>query len=140
MNDKPRFRVPGKPIGKARARYSKFTDGFYTPTTTKNAERTIGAYAKVCMMENVKKLTNKAMAVNLFIYHKVPASYTKQKTKDALANVIRPIKKPDTDNVLKCVMDALTGVVYEDDNQVVDNIVRRFYAKEWSIEVEFYEV
>lgn len=135
-----KFRVPGKPVGKERPRYSKFTGGFYTPTKTKDFERLVGFYAKQCMMKSGKKLTSLAVGVNLTIFHKVPSSYAKQRKSDALENIQRPIKTPDTDNVLKCVMDGMESVVYENDNQVVENVIKRFYSSDWGIEVEFYEI
>ena len=36
---------------------------------------------------------------------------------------------PDIDNVLKAVMDALNGVAYEDDKQVVEVICRKWYSQ-----------
>ena len=33
--------------------------------------------------------------------------------------------KPDADNILKSVLDALTGVAYEDDSQVTTAVVRK---------------
>ena len=33
--------------------------------------------------------------------------------------------KPDIDNIIKCVMDGLTGVAYEDDKQVVQIVAQK---------------
>ena len=46
----------------------------------------------------------------------------------ALAGQERPTKKPDGDNVLKAIADALNEIVYIDDAQIVDATVRKFYA------------
>lgn len=42
---------------------------------------------------------------------------------------IRPTKKPDSDNILKAVADALNQVAYRDDKQIVDTQVRKFYSE-----------
>lgn len=43
--------------------------------------------------------------------------------------MIRPTKKPDTDNVLKVIADSLNQIAYKDDAQVVDASVRKFYSR-----------
>lgn len=37
-------------------------------------------------------------------------------------------KKPDLDKLLRCTKDALTGILYRDDSQVVDVIAHKGYA------------
>jgi Holliday junction resolvase RusA-like endonuclease len=41
---------------------------------------------------------------------------------------LRPTVKPDLDNMLKAVKDAMTGIVWHDDSQVVSETVSKFYA------------
>ena len=48
---------------------------------------------------------------------------------------IRPIKKPDWDNIGKVVADSLNQVAYRDDAQVVDSQVRKFYSRQPRVEV-----
>ena len=36
--------------------------------------------------------------------------------------------KPDNDNVIKAVKDAMTGIVYHDDNQIAVEQIAKFYA------------
>lgn len=49
----------------------------------------------------------------------VPPSWSKTKRQQAYAQQIKPAGKPDIDNLAKTVMDAINGVVYADDAQVV---------------------
>ena len=49
----------------------------------------------------------------------VTVIWTLAKPKSAPKRVIHPTKKPDTDKLLRAVLDSLTGVAYEDDSQVV---------------------
>lgn len=47
-----------------------------------------------------------------------PKSYSKDKREQALAGELLYTKPPDLDNLLKIVLDAMNGIVFEDDKQV----------------------
>ncbi|OMD02745.1 RusA family crossover junction endodeoxyribonuclease, partial [Paenibacillus odorifer] len=49
---------------------------------------------------------------------------------------ILPVTKPDADNYLKGVKDALKGIIWKDDSQVVDAFVRKRYSAQPRIEVK----
>ena len=51
-----------------------------------------------------------------------------------------PAKKPDADNILKIVADALNGIAYGDDKQVVTAQVQKQYAEQAHTKVEIWEV
>ena len=51
-----------------------------------------------------------------------------------------PLKKPDVDNVAKIILDALNGIAYKDDKQVVTLIVKKSYAGESGVGVTISEV
>ena len=40
-----------------------------------------------------------------------------------------PLKKPDADNILKVVADALNGIAYQDDKQIVLAEARKAYSE-----------
>jgi Holliday junction resolvase RusA-like endonuclease len=63
-----------------------------------------------------------------------PASTSKKRLAAMLAGEIRPTRRPDFDNIAKNV-DALNGVVWRDDAQVADAIVRKFYAETPGVDV-----
>lgn len=52
----------------------------------------------------------------------------------------RPIVKPDTDKLARAVLDALTGIVYKDDAQVVEIHARKCYDDEARCEITVFEV
>ncbi|MNO01372.1 Endodeoxyribonuclease RusA [compost metagenome] len=68
------------------------------------------------------------MLIELEILHGVPKSMSKKRKAQALAGELKPMKKPDTDNVLKAICDACNGVVWRDDVQNTDGMYRRRYA------------
>jgi Holliday junction resolvase RusA-like endonuclease len=65
----------------------------------------------------------------------VPKSYAKAKRADCLAGRILPILKPDFDNIAKSVADALTGVLWVDDKQVVAGSCLKMWAETGSLYV-----
>ena len=62
-------------------------------------------------------------------YYSIPASASKKRQAAMEAGEIRPVKKPDADNVCKVICDSLNGVAYRDDTQIVDCMVRKFYGE-----------
>jgi Holliday junction resolvase RusA-like endonuclease len=75
------------------------------------------------------------MTVAIYIRVGIPASYSKQKRKDALSGIIKPMKKPDLDNVAKCFLDSMNEIVYLDDKQVINLHVTKVYAETPAVEV-----
>ena len=75
------------------------------------------------------------VTVAIYIRVEIPKSFSKQKRKDALANIIKPTKKPDLDNIAKCFLDAMNEVVYLDDKQVVNLHVTKVYSEIGAVEV-----
>ena len=57
-----------------------------------------------------------------------------------LEGKIRPILAPDDDNIAKICRDALNGVAYADDKQIVDGIQRKFYSELPRVVIEIREV
>ena len=57
-----------------------------------------------------------------------------------LCEEIRPTKKPDGDNILKAVADALNGVCYKDDKNIVKMSIEKFYSDMPRIDVIIQEV
>ena len=55
------------------------------------------------------------------------------------AGLIRPTKRPDVDNVLKIVCDALNKIVYDDDACIVDAQVRKYYSANPRVEISIEE-
>ncbi len=52
------------------------------------------------------------------------------------AGEIRPVKKPDADNIIKVVADSLNQVAYRDDADLVKVELEKFYSWQPRIEVE----
>jgi len=117
------FSVEGDPVGKQRPRFTK-TGRTYTPKKTTEyelaiKEKALSAMGSSCLLET-------PVAVYIYANYKVPASYSKQRRSDCLAGIERP-KVNDIDNVCKSVLDAMNGIVFVDDKQVVSlHATKRF--------------
>lgn len=124
------FYAPVTPYGKGRARFH-FANGsvrVYTPAKTRKFETIFSDFAHGAMMNANLMPTYDAVRVRLIAHFPVPKSYTKKKRAQCLAGLIHPTAKPDIDNVLKSALDALNGVVFADDKQVFEVIIKKAYT------------
>ena len=63
------------------------------------------------------------VALGVLFYKRVPRSWGKKKKADAEANIIRPVgARDDYDNLIKAIKDALNGLYWLDDGQIVEYI------------------
>lgn len=126
-------------MGKQRHRQGRY--GTYTPKKTVDYELLI----RQCYLEQskVKYLglkENEALAIEINAYYGVPKSATKAKRAKMLSNEWRPKKKPDFDNISKMVGDALNGVAYHDDAEIVSGRIEKWYSDNPRVEVKIYLV
>lgn len=116
-----------KPQGKARPRFSRKSGVVYTPAKTAKYEKAI---AKAYVDTGGKCIPADCyVSVTVCAFFPIPKSYSKKKRKACIDRDLRPDKKPDMDNILKAVLDALNKVAYEDDKQVVELIGRKYYTE-----------
>ena len=123
------FTVPGHPKGKGRPRAFKLPNGqirTYTPDATAKAEESFIALA--APYAPAHPLTG-PLALSLTAVFAIPKSYTRKKREEIAAGTRRPTGKPDLDNLTKLVLDAMNGVFYIDDQQVVDMTVSKVYGE-----------
>lgn len=128
----------GEPNGKERPRFCH-NGQIYTPKqTTTYEQQIIFDYYKQC--GNVKFNENSQLELSVAAYFKIPKSGSKKKKAEMRIGDIRPTKKPDGDNILKAVADALNGVCYKDDKNIVKMSIEKFYSDVPRIEVVVQEV
>ena len=116
------IKIPGRPRGKSRPR---FHNGHaYTPKTTKEYEKEI----RDCYITQDGRKHDGSVTVDIEAIFKIPESWTKKKKWETIDKGKRPEVRPDIDNIVKIVMDALNGIAYDDDSQVVEIKARKIYA------------
>ena len=123
------FFVPGPPVGKGRPRAAKRGSQIqlYTPEKTASYENLVATAAHGSMRgaEPIKGACHVDMDIRLI----VPMSWSAKRRNQALEGLVFPTKKPDLDNILKAVFDAINGIVWEDDVQAVYvQAVKRYSA------------
>jgi len=111
--------IPGRPVPKGRPRLGVRgrTAYVYTPPETREYERLVGWTAKSAGCRPVDGPVSVALSV-----------YVKGRL--------------DADNIAKSILDGLNGVAYEDDDQVIELLVRKHKvrcAKEERVEIEIRE-
>ena len=119
------FVVPGKARGKQRPRATR-QGRVYTPAETVNAEAYIKMLATQAMDGAAPMDGPLWMLVKVDVA--VPASWSRKRTELALIGELMPTSKPDLDNIVKLYADALNGVVYLDDKQIIDLTVRKSFG------------
>jgi len=133
------FTVPGAPRGKGRPRIST-AGGFaraYTPEQTANYENLV----KLAYREKYhESFEQSAVGMRISAYYAIATSASKKKRLAMLDGTIFPKGKPDADNVAKIVCDALNGIAYHDDTQVIYLEVSKRYAEIPRVEIEIWEI
>lgn len=138
------FRYNGEAVGKGRPRVSR-KGGYvhtYTPEKTRAFEEAI--YFEF-LANNCEKLpvyeSGIPLVAEILIGVGIPKSYSKKKHALCLCRMVAPTKKPDTDNIVKSILDALgsrEGGAFDDDSQVVKIIAEKVYAESPFVDVRIY--
>lgn len=127
------FEVPGEPRGKGRPRFTK-TGHPYTDSETRAYEDKIVAYYRK-QIGAFRWPDSAFVSVHVTAYYPIPKSATKAVTAAMREGAMPPSRKPDIDNVLKIVLDALNGVAYKDDSRVVCVEAQKIYSDTPRLEI-----
>lgn len=122
------LQVPGDPVPKGRPRLT-VQGGHaraYTPAKTRTYEAKIADAARDAFNGEPYDCP---LAVELHASLAVPKSWSKRKRAEALDGTVFPTgPRADCDNIAKAVLDALNGIVWRDDGQIVSLFVSKRYA------------
>lgn len=118
------FIIPGDPVGKGRPRVTR-TGHVYAPGKTRAAEEHVKTLAMVAMA-GVRAFEGPVI-VSITAFYEVPASWPNLRQRLAISGAESP-GKPDLDNVVKLVLDAINKTVFADDKLVVQLVARKLYG------------
>ena len=131
------FEVIGDIKVKARPRVNTYTCKAYTPENTKDYEMLIKQYFKLKYPRFVP-LENR-VAVKIIAQFKIPKTVTKKDKALIEEGLLSPTKKPDIDNIVKIILDALNKMAFKDDNQITKLEIEKIYGQEEKIIVKIEE-
>ena len=120
--------IPGKPVPKGRPRFRKVGNfvSAYTDEKTMGFENMVAWIAKQSLGN--RQPTDQAVSVRCEFDVTPPASWSNKKKQQAIAGLIFPVTRPDSDNLVKAIYDGMNKVVYLDDKQIVDGSFSKRYA------------
>lgn len=115
------FTVHGKPQGAGHV---------YTPSQTVAYEDLVAIKCREAMAHSGNERYTGPVCVTIYALYPIPKSCTRAERAKMLDAKIRPLVKPDVDNISKIVCDALNGVAYDDDKQIVAlNVIKAYGAE-----------
>ena len=134
MENEITFFSPGVPVakGRARARHVKTKEGrefdvHYTPKKTRQAETDFALAAQEHAPESGPTAGGVRLVTEFFM--PIPKSDS-QKKQEAKANgEILHLQKPEFDNLIKLVADALKGISWVDDKQIISGAYSVAYSR-----------
>ena len=132
------FEVPMRPVGKGRPRFTRSLHP-YTPRATREAEKVVAYYARKAMKDRTQAV-GVSLALDVEFVYEPPKSWSKKKREEAINLQLSRRAKPDCDNLEKLCADAMNGIVYADDSQIVETHVCKYYGPKDLIRINVKEV
>lgn len=132
--------VLGDPVAQGRPRFSR--QGGFVKAYDPAKSRDYKSYVRLIAAQNAPDSpVEGAIEFSLRIYRAIPKGMPKYKREAAKEGRLRPVTKPDVSNVLKGVEDALKGVWYKDDSQIVGfGVLGKWYDERPRIEIMMREL
>ena len=128
------FTIPGEPVGKGRPRVDR--GRAHTPENTKAYEEKV----KWLYRAAHGRLLEGPIRMTVIALYYIPKSASKKTRRLMLDGALLPTKKPDLDNVVKCIMDSLNKLAYKDDAQIVTLVAEKCYGAEPMVLVRLSEI
>lgn len=108
----------------------------YTPEKTVSYENLVKVVAAQAMAG--RQIIEGSVEVVLVVQVQAPESWSKKKRAAALSGELAPTSKPDLDNIIKGIFDAMNGVVFKDDKQVSFVTAQKMYSQTPCVAVGVY--
>lgn len=120
------FTIPGRPQAWQRAGRNNRTGVTFTPKETARYENLVKHMAAQAMGPHPP--LEGPLRLEVLIDLEPPRSWSEKRKREAVSGEIRATKKPDLSNLAKGIEDAMNGIVYRDDSQIVELVVTKDYA------------
>lgn len=117
-----------KPIAKPRPYFSKKSQRLINPANIKAFEKEIALLAKA---QYKKPVIAPEIALEIYLIFTLKRPKTVKREAHTVA--------PDLSNLIKAIEDALNGIVYHDDKQIIKIVARKEYGEKDEIICQIYE-
>ena len=121
--------IPGPPVGKQRARVCRSGHAF-TPPKTVNYEALVKQTFAAKYPDFMPMSGPVRMILSIYI---MPSMETNRKLKKGAR--LYPTIRPDISNVLKSIEDALNGLAYVDDKQIISVYAEKKHSLRPCVEI-----
>lgn len=137
-----RFEFDIDPVEQARPRATRMGKGIrlYDPKKVAAFKRQLGMLAKQQMLDRGLEPYNGPLEVRMEFYRPVQASLSKKERARRLSGAHRPTVKPDLSNYIKALEDGLNGIIWIDDNRIVQITAEKKYSDRPRIVIEVNKV
>lgn len=131
--------IPIEPVEQARPRATRMGAGIRMYDLSK-VSRYKRAIAKRARLLYTGEPLDGPLKVHLKFYRHIQKSISKKEHALRASGAHRPTVKPDVDNYIKSTLDGLNGLLWADDNQIVDLVASKFYSDRPRVEIEVEEL
>ncbi|MGF9767268.1 RusA family crossover junction endodeoxyribonuclease [Bacillus albus] len=131
------FTVFGEPVAQGRPRANTINGRvrMYDPKKSRDFQQ----YVKLVASEHAPaNLLEGALVMKVKVYKPSLKSFSKKKALQAEQGLLRPTAKPDVDNYIKGIKDACNKVLWNDESQIVDLHVSKWYSEKPRIEISVF--
>lgn len=130
-----RFTIPGPVQAQERPRFSRA--GNHVKTHDAPKSRAYKEVVKLVAWQNKpQELLQGPLKMEIDVYIQPPKKHqTKPKLALIQSGELLPTTKPDLDNLAKGIKDGCSKIIWNDDSQIVELVVRKFYDMQPRAEV-----
>ena len=130
-------RLFGNPVAQGRPRAARKGNMvfMYDPAPSRKWKKDVALQTRLAMAAKGAKMLSGPLVGHIEFFLKRPKSLPKR--------TVYHVKKPDLDNCLKGLIDALQGIMYENDSSIVRlHIGKQYEDKEEKpgVKIEFYQL
>lgn len=125
-----RFEFDIAPVEQARPRATRMGKGIrmYDPQKVAAFKRQLGMLARQQMLDRGLEPFDGPLEVCMEFHRPVQASISQRERARRLSGTHRPTVKPDLSNYVKALEDALNGIIWIDDNRIVQIVAEKKYS------------
>jgi Holliday junction resolvase RusA-like endonuclease len=138
MPEPIKFTVYGEPVAQGRPRLTTIAGRAraFDPRKSRDYKQLV---AQVAQQHAPPALLTGPLILVLHVFRPIPKGFNKRKRANALDETLRPTTRPDLKNILAGVEDALEGVLYRNDSQIVGyGDTGKWYGDPPRVEVELW--